>query len=55
MFSYRSYGILKPMREVEIKQLINRMLVEGLLSVTNDKYAILKITERAEETFYPQR
>ena len=49
MFSYRSYGILKPMREVEIKQLINRMLVEGLLSVTNDKYAILKITERAEE------
>lgn len=48
MFSYRSYGILKPMREVEIKQIINQMLVEGLLFVTNDKYAILKITERAE-------
>lgn len=49
MFSYRSYGILKPMREGEIKQLINQMLVEGMLCVTNDKYAILKITERAEE------
>lgn len=49
LFSYRSYGILKPMREVEIKQIINQMLVEGMLFVTNDKYAILKITERAEE------
>lgn len=49
MFSYRSYGILKPMREGEIKQLINQMVVEGLLFVTNDKYAILKITERAEK------
>ncbi len=49
MFSYRSYGILKPMREAEIKQLINRLLVEELLCVTNDKYAILKMTERAEK------
>lgn len=49
LFSYQSYGILKPMREVEIKQIINQMLVEGMLFVTNDKYAILKITERAEK------
>lgn len=49
LFSYQSYGILKPMREVEIKQIINQMLVEGMLFVTNDKYAILKIAERAEK------
>lgn len=49
MFSYQSYGILKPMREIEIKQIINQMLVEGLLFVTNDKYSILKITEKADE------
>ena len=49
MFSYRSYGILKPMREIEIKQIINQMLVEGLLFVTNDKYSILKITAMADE------
>lgn len=49
VFSYRSYGILKPMREIEIKQIINQMLVEGLLFVTNDKYSILKVTEKADE------
>ena len=49
MFSYQSYGILKPMREIEIKQIINQMLVEGLLFVTNDKYSILKITEKADD------
>lgn len=49
MFSYQSYGILKPMREIEIKQIINQMLVEGLLFVTNDKYSILKVTGKADE------
>jgi len=49
LFSYQSYGILKPMRETEIKQIINQMLIDGQLFVTNDKYAILKITEKSDE------
>lgn len=49
MFSYRSYAVLKPMREIEIKQIINQMIIDGLLLVTNDKYAILKVTAEAEK------
>lgn len=42
VFSYQSYGSLKEKSEVEIKQIINHMLTEGLLLQTNDKYALLK-------------
>lgn len=45
---YPSFGSLKELREIEIKQIINQMLVENLLSMTNDKYAILKLTPEAD-------
>ena len=46
--AYESFGSLRGMREVEIKEIINRMLVQNLLLMTNDKYAILKITPDAD-------
>ena len=46
--AYESFGSLRGMREVEIKEIINRMLVQNLLLMTNDKYAILKITSEAD-------
>lgn len=46
---YESFGSLGGMQEGEIKEIINRMLVQNLLLMTNDKYAILKITEQADE------
>lgn len=45
---YASFGSLKGMNEGEIKQIINEMLVENLLLMSNDKYAILKITSEAD-------
>lgn len=49
VMEYRSYGALKGMPEAEIKLIINRLLTEGLLVTTNDKYALLKITPAVEE------
>lgn len=49
MFSYRSYAGLKPMKEIEIKQIINQMIIDNLLFATNDKYALLKVTSAGEE------
>ena len=46
---YPSYGSLKEMSEAGIKEIINQMLMEGLLAVTSDKYALLKVTKAAEE------
>ncbi|MBD5526116.1 MAG: DNA helicase RecQ [Lachnospiraceae bacterium] len=48
VMAYESFGSLRGMREVEIKEIINRMLVQNLLLMTNDKYAILKITSEAD-------
>ncbi|MBD5477472.1 MAG: DNA helicase RecQ [Lachnospiraceae bacterium] len=48
VMAYESFGSLRGMREVEIKEIINRMLVQNLLLMTNDKYAILKITSGAD-------
>lgn len=47
--SYRSYGSLKEMSEAGIKQIINELLVEKLLVLTQDKYSLLKVTAAAEE------
>ncbi len=52
---YASFGSLRGMGEGEIKQIINEMLVEGLLAMTNDKYAILKFTAKAEEVLQGDR
>ena len=49
VFEYRSYGSLKEMNEVEIKQIINIMLLQEFLLQTNDRYALLKITGKADE------
>ena len=45
---YEAFGSLKELREGEIKEIINRMLVENLLVMTNDKYAVLKLTEQSD-------
>lgn len=47
--SYSCFGSLKEMTEPYIKEIINEMLVEGLLVTTNDKYALLKVTPEADE------
>ncbi|MDE7313316.1 MAG: DNA helicase RecQ [Eubacterium sp.] len=47
VFEYASYGSLKELREMEIKEIINQMLVEGLLAATKDKYALLKVQQAA--------
>ena len=48
LFSYQTYGILKPMKEIEIKEIIQQMIIENILFQTNDKYALLKLGEGAE-------
>ncbi len=55
VYDYESYGSLKELREPEIKMIINQMLTEGLLSVTNDKYAILKVPAAANEILHGER
>lgn len=47
--AYPSYGSLKDMTEAGIKQIINQMLIEGILEVTKDKYALLRTTDKAEK------
>jgi len=47
--SYPSYGSLRELGEPKIKQLINQMLIEGMLTLTRDKYALLKVTSGADE------
>lgn len=46
---YASFGSLSDMREPEIKETIHQMLVDHLLAVTNDKYALLKTTDESED------
>lgn len=48
VFQYQSYGSLKELREPEIKTIIYLMLSEGLLAMSNDKYAVLKVTPDAD-------
>jgi ATP-dependent DNA helicase RecQ len=47
--SYTSYGALQQKPEAEIKQIIQYLLLEGYLDVTKDKYALLRLTEKAED------
>ncbi|MCM1155361.1 MAG: DNA helicase RecQ [Roseburia sp.] len=55
LFSYRTYGILTPMKEADIKEIIQQMVIEGLLFQTNDKYALLKIGKSAEQVMKGDR
>ncbi len=52
---YESYGSLKELRETEIKAMIQQMLVEGLLCVTNDRYALLKVQPAADDVIQGRR
>lgn len=45
---YQSYGALKGISESQVKELINHMLIEEILSATKDKYALLRVTQKAE-------
>lgn len=47
--AYPSYGSLRSLGEQKIKRLINQMLLEGELTLTKDKYALLKLTPKADE------
>lgn len=47
--SYQSFGSLKEQPETSIKQIIQFMLVEGILAITKDKYALLRLTGKARE------
>jgi len=46
--SYSSFGSLKDLGEPKIKRLINQMLVDGFLILTRDKYALLKLADKAD-------
>lgn len=52
---YEAFGTLKELREPEIKMIMNQMLTEGLLLVTNDKYGILKVPAAANEVLRGER
>ncbi len=47
--AYPSFGSLKEMTEAEIKQIINEMLLQDILAVTKDKYALLRPGKGAAE------
>lgn len=51
----KSFGSLKELGEIRVKQIINQMLIESILLLTNDKYAILKTTESAYEVLKGNR
>ncbi len=53
--AYDSFGSLEGMQETEIKQVIHQMMVENLLVATGDKYALLRVTDRAEEVLSGKR
>ena len=55
VFNYDSYGSLKELRENEIKMIIHQMLIDGLLVMSNDKYAILKLSPDADAVRKGQR
>lgn len=49
VMAYRAYGSLRGMQEAEIKQVINRLIMEKVLVTTGDKYALLGTAAPADE------
>jgi ATP-dependent DNA helicase RecQ len=47
--AYDSYASLKELSEIEIKQIIQYLMIENILDVTKDKYALLHTTAKARE------
>jgi ATP-dependent DNA helicase RecQ len=52
---YQTFGALSKLREAEIKEIIGQMVREGLLRQTNDKYALVKLTEDSGEILRGER
>lgn len=50
-----SYGKQSGMKEAVLKQIINQMLADGLLCVTKDKYALLRLTRESKEILSGER
>lgn len=48
MDAYQSFGSLGSLGEPHIKRMINQMLAEGYLTLTQDKYALLKLTPKSD-------
>jgi ATP-dependent DNA helicase RecQ len=44
---FEAFGALKEKSEPEIKRIIQFLLLEGYLEVTNDKYALIHLTEKS--------
>lgn len=55
LMGYPSFGSLKELRELEIKEIMNQMLADGLLAVTNDKYAVVKVPPIADSVLRGER
>lgn len=53
--AYEAYGSLSDLSEAGVKQIINLMLVEQILRVTPDRYALLKLTAQADEVLEGSR
>ncbi len=51
----QSFGSLKEMSEARVKQIINQMLVEKILYLTNDKYTLLKLGTPSKEVYQGER
>lgn len=46
---FASYGVLRKLQETEVKKLIQKLLQDGVLHQTADKYALLKLAPLAAE------
>ena len=49
LLEYLSYGSLTELGEAEIKRIIHQMLEQKLLSVTNDRYGLLRVSADAAQ------
>jgi ATP-dependent DNA helicase RecQ len=47
--TYTTYATLKELSEAQIKQVIQYLMIENILDVTKDKYALLHTTAKARE------
>lgn len=45
----KSYGIAKEVSEGKLQQIINYLIVEGYLTLTKDKYSLIKLTPRVDD------
>lgn len=50
-----SFGSLTGLSEVRVKQILNQLLVEKILNLTNDKYMIVKLSSLAKEVLQGTR